>query len=350
MHVALVCPYNLERPGGGQQHVLELAFRLERRGVDARVVAPGLPDGLAGTDLGGSVLVRGNRSSTPISLDPKVWRMTRRAIAAADVVHVHEPFMPLVSLAALNSGQPTVATFHADPPSWVGTAYRLGRGWGRRLLGGAVLTAVSPVAASSVPSSWGNIEVIPIGLDVASYGGGIERLEHRVCFLGRDDPRKGLDVLLSAWSDIKDRCPAAELVVLGAVRPDAPPGVRFLGRVSEAEKRRVLAVSAVFVAPNTGAESFGTVVAEAMASGCAVVATDLPAFRWVTGKAALLVPPGDSRALAAAVIQLLQTPGLTAKIGASSASQAARFDWEVVTDAYLASYRLAASGLPGAAK
>src|SRR5690606_41779908 len=108
------------------------------------------------------------------------------------------------------------------------------------------------------------------------------------------DPRKGLDVLLEAWPMIHAANPDAELMVMGADRGIDLPGVTFLGRVGDEEKRRVLATTTVFVAPNTRGESFGIVVAEAMAAGCAVVASDIPAFRDVAGDTARFVPPGDA--------------------------------------------------------
>jgi phosphatidylinositol alpha-mannosyltransferase len=266
------------------------------------------------------------------------------AIAGADMVHVHEPFMPLVSVAALGRRKPVVATFHAAPPSWVVKGYRLGSMIGARLLGAAVLTAVSSEAARPLPPSWGAVSIIPNGIDVAAYGGAGERNPWRVTFIGRDDPRKGLDVLLAAWPLIRDRHPDAELAVVGSDRPEQEPGVHYLGAIGEAEKRDLLLQSSVLVAPNLGGESFGIVLLEGMAAGCAVVASDLASFREVAGEAALLVPAGDSKGLATAVGGLLASPARLSALREAGPKRASRYDWSVVLAAYRECYRQACGG------
>jgi phosphatidylinositol alpha-mannosyltransferase len=261
-------------------------------------------------------------------------------VGDADVVHVHEPFIPRVSTAALGAGRPVVATFHADPPSWAAAFYRTGVV--ARLPRGAVVTAVSPVAAAHLPARWGPIEVIPNAIDVGMYMTGRRGHPRRVVFLGRDDPRKGLDLLLAAWRRVHSAFGDSELVVVGAARDEQIPGVRFAGRVSEAEKRSELGGAGIYVAPNTGGESFGIVVAEAMASGCAIIASDLPAFRAVAGESGLFVPPGDVEALAGALGSLLADSERVGFLGERARAQVGRFDWSVVTERYEAMYERAA--------
>jgi phosphatidylinositol alpha-mannosyltransferase len=185
--------------------------------------------------------------------------------------------------------------------------------------------------------------IVPNAIDVAAYDLPVGRVARRVAFLGRDEPRKGLDLLLEAWPRIRERHPSAELIVIGVDRVGPPPGVKFVGRVSDSEKRRFLASSAVFVAPNTGGESFGIVVAEAMAAGCAVVASDLPAFRLVLEDNGLLVPVGDVTALADAVNGVLDDEAELARLGAAAREAVKRFDWSKVLDAYRDCYRRALS-------
>lgn len=339
MRVAIVCPYDLGLPGGVQQQCLELARHLEATGDDAVVVGPGSGPGTV--NVGSSLSVPANRSRVPLTLDPRCWSRLESATRSAEVVHLHEPFIPLVGWGALRLHQPTVLTFHADPAGWTRGLYRLAAGPLGRLVEGRPLTAVSPVAASALPDRWGEPELIPNGIDVGAYRADVTRNPQRVAFLGRDDPRKGLDVLLGAWPAIRRRFPAAELVVMGANRPDPLPGVSFRGRVDDEEKRRLLAGAGVFVAPNLRGESFGIVVAEAMAAGCAVVASDLPAFRHVLDGRGTLVPPGDGTALAEAVQLRLSDPSESERDGRSGRASAGRFDWPRVVAGYRSMYESA---------
>ena len=339
MRIAIVCPYDLGRHGGVQQQCLELARHLEAAGDAAVVVGPGSGPGTQ--TVGGSLTLPANRSRVPLTLDPRSWSRLKAATRSAQVVHVHEPFIPLVGWAALRLHHPTVLTFHADPARWTRGLYRVATGPLGRLVGGRRITAVSPVAASALPRRWGEPELIPNGIDVGSYRIDVERPPQRVAFLGRDDPRKGLDVLLGAWRRVRERFPEAELMVMGAERPDRVPGVTFRGRVDEEEKRRLLAGSAVFVAPNLGGESFGIIVAEAMAAGCSVVASDLPAFRYVLDGNGTLVPPGDGAALAGAIMTRLADPSETDKDGRLGRAAAGRFDWSRVVAGYRAVYESA---------
>lgn len=338
MKVAVVCPYDLGLPGGVQQVAIELVDRLTALDHDAWLVGPG--DRPGARTVGSTIGIRANASVAPIALGSAVGSAVRRAIADADVVHIHEPLMPAVSTAALKSTVPKVLTFHADAPPWVGRVYRLLPARTMRAIQGAVVTAVSPVAASVLPQAFGSIEIIPNGIDVDGFGGQ-QRLPSRVTFLGRDEPRKGLGLLLDAWPRIRAAVPSAELVVMGGVRTHAPDGVRFMGRVDEETKRAVLGSSAVHVAPNTGGESFGIVVAEAMAAGAAVVASDIPAFRAVLEGTGVPVPVGDAAGLVEAVTRLLTDPQLAARIGAAARQRARQFDWSVVVDRYLGAYRRA---------
>lgn len=339
LRVGLVSPYDLSVPGGVQQITIELAAELRRNGDEVVVVGAGSkashdPGHDSSTVMAGRPFrVRANDSVVPLTLSPLSWGRVSGALAAVDVVHLHEPLVPLVGWKALFVDKPMVATFHADPPRLVALAYRFAPLVGRRLRRAAI-TAVSETAARVIPASWGPVTVIPNAIDTASYQLPVGRVDRRVCFLGRDEPRKGLDVLLRAWPLVRDRIPDAELKVMGAARPDARPGVEFLGRVSSGEKKRILASSLVYVAPNTGGESFGIVIAEAMAAGCAVVSSGLAAFSDVLGDAGRLVPVGDAPRLAAVVVELLNAPTAARALGQRAMEEARRFDWSVVGGAY----------------
>lgn len=350
MRIALVSPYDPGRPGGVQQVVRELADRLAAGGDEVTVVAPGR----RGLDSGWSVVgrpvtVRANQSNVPLTLSPAAWLRVRRALSLVDVVHVHEPFVPVVGWAAVSARRPTVATFHADPPASVRRLYRALRRPAARMMRSLVITAVSEVAASPLPTAWGPVEIIPNAVDLAAYRLGLARLPNRVVFVGRDEPRKGLEVLLAAWPMVRRHVRDAELVAVGPDRGDEVAGVRPVGRLGEEEKRRVLSSAAVLAAPNLAGESFGLVLLEAMAAGCVVVASDLPAFRSVSGDAAVLVPPGDPAALAQALVALLADQRWWARMAERAALRVEGYDWPAVVERYRALYRRALGGRAGPA-
>lgn len=338
MRVALVCPYDLGKPGGVQDQVFRLQRWIAAAGHDAVIVGPGEAEGTDVIGVGGTVTVPANQAATPVALDPRVASRVRVAVEGAEVVHIHEPFMPMVSLAATRIGtSPTVGTFHADAPRWVRRALRMGSPIARAATSRLdVVTAVSEVARSAV-TQLEPVRVIPNGIDVADYGGDAKDPD-LIVFVGRDDPRKGLDVLLGAWPAVTAAHPQARLQVVGAQRKDPPPGVEYLGRVSEERKRQVLANASIAVMPNTGGESFGIVVAEAMASGCAVVASALPAFIAVLGSAGDLFAPEDVDGLAERVIGLLDEPSRLAALGVAAKTEVRRFDGATVAAAYLEAY------------
>mgnify|MGYP001825739265 FL=1 len=338
MRVALVCPYDLGKPGGVQDQVFRLQRWISAAGHDAVIVGPGEAEGADVIGVGGTVTVPANQSATPVALDPRVVSRVRSAVGGADVVHIHEPLMPVVALAATRIGtSPTVGTFHADAPRWVRRALRVGSPIARAATSRLdVVTAVSEVARSAV-TQLEPVRVIPNGIDVADYGGDTKDPD-LIAFVGRDDPRKGLDVLLAAWPAIISAHPHVRLQVVGAQRSDPPPGVEYLGRVSEEHKRHVLATASVAVMPNTGGESFGIVVAEALASGCAVVAAALPAVVAVLGSSGDLFAPEDVNGLAERVIALLDHPKRLAELAAAAEAQVRRFDGATVAASYLEAY------------
>jgi phosphatidylinositol alpha-mannosyltransferase len=150
-----------------------------------------------------------------------------------------------------------------------------------------------------------------------------------------------LDTLLDAWPKIREDAPQAELKVMGADRGEGVNGVAYVGRVTSGEKSRILASSQIYVAPNTGGESFGLVLIEAMAAGCAVVCSDLEAFRDVVGSHASVVPVGDPDRLASAVVGLLGDPTSARAMGESGRASVARFDWGVIGARYRDLYQKA---------
>lgn len=338
MRVALVCPYDLGKPGGVQDQVAMLARWLATRGHDPVVIGPGKDGPEPSVLVGRTVTIRANRSSAPVSIDPRVVTRVRKAIEGADVVHVHEPFMPVVSLAAtLTTSIPTVGTFHADAPSWARRILASGRIVTRSMASRLdVVTAVSDVARSSV-GVLADVRIIPNGLDIARFGAS-KKDPSSVVFVGRDDKRKGLSVLLEAWSRVREHHPSAHLRVVGASRDTEIAGVEFLGRVSEETKASVLASSGIAVAPNTGGESFGIVIVEAMASGCAVIASALPAFISVLGGAGELVAVGDVDGLAGRIVTLLDDDERRSSKARAARERASLYGVDTVGRSYLDAY------------
>lgn len=345
MRVGLVCPYDMGAHGGVQDQVIRLSGWLAAAGHEATVIGPGVCDLPGFVSAGPVTVVPANGATTPVALSKAAAGAVLGALEKVDVAHIHEPLMPQVSLTALRKATvPLVGTFHADaskPAQWV---YKLGKPltsrWFQRL---DVITAVSAIA-SRVVDGTGRVRIIPNGVDVAAYAPDT-KTPTSVVFLGRNDERKGLPVLLEAWPHIRAAYSDAHLTVVGAEQPgESIAGVEFAGRVSEQAKRDYLKDAVVYCAPNLSGESFGIVVVEAMAAGCAVVASGLPAFVRVAGDAARFVAPGDSAGLATQIGALLADGQAAQALGSAAQDRARRFSGEVVAAAYIEAYEDAVSG------
>lgn len=331
-------PYDLGLPGGVQDQAIRLSHWLDGLGHESVLIGPGEegPDGAV--LLGATRLIKANRAATPIALNPKVSRMLKEALEDVDIVHIHEPLMPIVGTAATAiRSHPSVGTFHADPPRWARFGYRVGsKIWSTAIKRLDVVTTVSHVSGSAI-SPFVSARVIPNGIDLADYGGR-DKVPHRVAFLGRDDVRKGLQVLLDAWPTVLLSIPEAELVVIGAQRDESVKGVAFRGRLDGQTKNTELAMAEVFCAPNLGGESFGISVVEGMASGCAVVASAIPAFVGVLGDSGMFASPRDPDGLADALIAVLSDRSLLESKQRAALTSVDRFDGSKVALQYLQAY------------
>lgn len=341
MRIAVVCPYGFDAPGGVQSIVTDLVTRLRLEGDDAFAVGPRVPDGL-GFDVGGSISLPGNGSNVRVALNPLVRGRVRSVLSDVDVVHIHEPMIPFVSTSALASRVPTVATFHAAVAPWTAALYRRLEATGERMLRGSMLTAVSAMAMSGLPNSWAPVTIVPNAIDVASFRLDVTKVSGRVVAIGRDEPRKGLDVLLDAWPSVLAVHPGAELHVVGADRP-SQDHVVFHGRIEDRAKREILASAELYVAPHIGGESFGIVLAEAMAARCAVVASELSSFRSVGGDGVAYVPIANSEALASTVATLLTDHERRAAMVDAGTARVAEFDWDRVLVKYRSLYEAASN-------
>ena len=345
MKALLVCPYSWATPGGVGAHVANLAEALRLRGHEVRIVAPDAAESPGVINVGRSIPIPYNGSIARLAFGPRVAMRVRVAIRRyrPDVIHVHEPFAPSVSLATiLSTRRPVVATFHASAPG--SRAYRFAapalRPLYRRLAG---RIAVSEEARRTVEDALGNgLRVIPNGVSAALFSGLGEPSGSAVLFIGRFEPRKGARVLIDAFPALKARRPDASLILVGegsqrraceeAVPGDLRDDVTFVGRVQPWELAQAMGEAAVVAVPSLGGESFGIVLLEGMAAGRPVVASDIPGYAAVLrdGVDGVLVPPGDPGALAAALADVLGDPHRGRAMGKAGKERAARFDWQVV--------------------
>lgn len=354
MRIGMVCPYSFDVPGGVQSHILQLADVMRERGHYVSVLAPSsphvkLPDYVVSG--GKAVPIPYNGSVARLRFGPATHRMVKRWLAAGDfdVLHLHEPNAPSLSLLALMIADgPIVATFHTSTTKSLGLSMFQGilRPWNEKIMG---RIAVSDLARRWQIEALGSDAVqIPNGVDVASYAcasllPGYPRPGKTVLFLGRfDEPRKGMAVLLAALPALVERFAVIEILIVGRgdedelreQAGDLAGHLRFLGQVDDATKASALRSADVYCAPNTGGESFGIVLVEAMAAGTPVVASNLDAFRRVLedGAAGLLVPVEDPGALAEAVVTVLTDDALRAGNVAAASEAVRQYDWQVVAD------------------
>lgn len=343
LRVALLCPYDWNRPGGVRTHVSGLAATLRDRGHEVDVIAAGRrgPPGSGDVRLvGATTPFRINGSVARIAITPAAtWRVWRALVAGRyDVVHLHEPIAPMVCWTALWLRRSAlVATFHAySPPER--RPYRIaGPLFGRLVRRVPTAVAVSQAAKSCAARVTGHpVTIIPNGIAAAGAAGPTARRAGggRVLFVGRNDPRKGLAVLIAALAALPDE---VRLDVVGVTEDELGgidlPGrlrarVQLHGRVRDGDLRQLMERCDVLCAPSLGGESFGLVLAEAMANGMPVVASDIDGYRDVLAPGCgLLVPPGDPAELAAGLQRVLESESLRTHLGARAREAAAALDW-----------------------
>jgi phosphatidylinositol alpha-mannosyltransferase len=375
MKVGIVVPYSWSFWGGVQEHADHQARALARLGVEARILTghdpPGRltwllhpkqgrhapPPGYV-LPVGRSVIVPANASLPNIVLSPPAMLRMRRAWGRErfDVVHVHEPLAPVLSAFALATAPcPLVATCHSagDRLAW----YPLGRRlWGIVAERIDYRIAVSDSARRAAqPYVGGPFEVIPNGIELPRDPDAGGR-NGNVVFIGRNEPRKGLPVLLRAWPHVHGRT-GARLRLVGADplavrfaarrRQLSLAGIDLLGAVSEEELTAELLNASLLVAPSLGGESFGMVLTRAFACATPVVASDIEGYSQVAGpETGILVPPGDADALASAVVELLEDETRRRRLGRRARQTAARYSWTRIAQRLVSIYEDLVSGRP----
>ncbi|GAB3442224.1 glycosyltransferase family 4 protein [Actinophytocola sediminis] len=365
----MVCPYSFDVPGGVQGHVVDLAKALRKLGHEVDVLAPAdedtpLPEFVrpAGRALG----IPYNGSVARLSFGPVSYARVRRWIRQHDfdVLHLHEPTAPSLSMLALMLADgPIVATFHTSTTrSRTLSAFQM-------VLQPFLEKITARIAVSAlarrvqVEHLGGDAVEIPNGVDVEFFAAaeplaGYPRTGGTVGFVGRfGEPRKGMAVLLDALRVLLPEFPDLRLVVVGGgdqaeLRRQAGPKLvehlSLIGQADDQVKASMLSSVDVYCAPNTGGESFGMILTEAMAAGAAVVASDLDAFRRVLddGRAGMLFPVGDPVGLASALRGMLTEQHRRAELAAAARQRVGAFDWPVVAGQVLRVYEQAIAADP----
>ncbi len=365
MRIGIVCPYSWDVPGGVQFHIRDLAEHLIRLGHEVSVLAPADED----TPLPPYVVSAGR--AVPVPYNGSVARLSFGFLSAArvrrwlhdgtfDVVHIHEPASPSLGLLTCWAAQgPIVATFHTS------TARSRAMVAAYPILQHALEKISARIAVSEyarrtlVEHLGGDAVVIPNGVDVDFFARAEPKAEwqgNTLGFIGRiDEPRKGLPVLMKALPKIFAERPDARLLVAGrgdeeeavaSLPPEMRSRVEFLGMVSDEDKARLLRSVDVYVAPNTGGESFGIILVEALSAGAPVLAADLDAFAQVLdqGEAGELFANEDADDLAAKALGLLGDAERRAELSERGSAHVRRFDWSTVGADILAVYETVTDG------
>jgi phosphatidylinositol alpha-mannosyltransferase len=356
LKIGIVSPYGYPHPGGVNQHVGHLYDGLRELGHDVWIITSkyGRERESEGhvIRLGTGWAFPANGSVGRVTLGLRFKRQAREVLDhhRFDILHFHEPFVPFLSPTVLDQSRTVnVATFHAfggfSPSYWIGAKFA---GRLAELLHGRI--AVSTAARHFINRYFpGDYRIIPNGVEIEQFADAEPYEELRdgtlnILFVGRFEERKGLIHLLKAYHRLRKRKVDARLLVIG----DGPKrreyrrfvglrGIRdvhFLGRVSDEEKVRYFASADIYCAPNTGQESFGIVLLEAMAAGVPIVASDIHGFKRVVERnvQGILVEPRNPRALAAALYTLARDPDLRHEMGEAGRARAPEFSWDRVTE------------------
>jgi phosphatidylinositol alpha-mannosyltransferase len=366
--IGIVCPYGWDTPGGVQSHVGDLAEYLIAQGHYVSVLAPvineeGIPDYV--TSAGRPISIPYNGAVARILFGPLAFARVKQWIGSGnfDLLHLHEPAIPSISLLACWASEgPLVGTFHAAST--------------KQKIAFAITPFIEPVIeklTARIAVSEAARETLQIHLDtdavVVPNGIYAKKFSdahsdsrwsgNTIGFIGRfEENRKGLSVLIEALPSIIEKIPDVRVIVAGPGNPatvleEMEPHLRqrftFLGRISEQDKANFMSSVSIYVAPNTGGESFGIILAEALAGGASVLASDIPAFDSLLGhgKYGSLFQSENSEDLAKRAIELFNSPELRRTIAKAGREYAQNFDWDVVAERIYDVYEMAMVGHNG---
>lgn len=363
MNIAIVSPYSWAHPGGVNNHVGGLAGQMTRRGHRVTIIAPDRGPDVPGTrfvSAGRSLPIPANGSLARMAVLPGTGGRVRGILEEGfDVVHVHEPLVPLVSTAAVNGARcRVVGTFHSAGEGRP-VVYNIARVCFREVYRRIdCRVAVSPSASALISRYFpADYEIIPNGVDTGRFTPGLEPpvdfpgTGPVVLFVGRNEPRKGVRLLLEAFSKVVGDIPDCRLVLVGSGL-DSPgllrgldAGVRKLvtatGFVRNEDLPAYYAAADVFCAPALGGESFGVVLLESMASGTPVVASDIPGYSDVVKRTGggTVFRTGDPDDLAGKLARLLTDDRLRLNLAGAGLAGVEEFSWERLAERLEACYR-----------
>lgn len=366
LKIGIICPYGWDTPGGVQIHIKELSDWLIENGHEVSVLAPVTDDKNIVDDFvvsaGRPVSIRFNGSVARVLFGPVASSRVKQWIENGkfDLIHIHEPAIPSIGLLAGWAAEgPIVATFHAST-----NKLRAFNAMATALdplierISGKI--AVSEIARKTLKERF-NTEavVIPNGIHLEKFQTSQKKREwsgqFNIGFLGRfNEKRKGLDTLVAALPAVITRYPDVKLLVAGpgdidSAKKEIPENlhryIEFLGPLSEEDKVSFFKSISIYVAPNTGGESFGIILGEAMACHTPIIASNLPAFVALleNGKYGMLFNSENSIELAESINDLLGNVERQALLGTAGFEKAKELDWENVANAIFGVYELALS-------
>ena len=365
LKIGIVCPYSWDTPGGVQNHIRDLAEFLIASGHDVSVLAPAidetqLPDYVV--NAGKPISIPYNGAVARVLFGPVAFARVRQWISQGDfdLLHLHEPAIPSISLLACWAADgPMVGTFHAAAKRQK-IIFAIGPILEPAIEKLSARIAVSEAARLTLTDHLDtDAVIIPNGIYSDRYADGKPQQKwsgNTIGFIGRfEEPRKGISVLVDALPVISRFAPDVKVFVAGPGNPEEviesiDPQLRqrfeFLGKISESEKADFMSSVAVYVAPNTGGESFGIILAEALAGGACVIASDIPAFDDLLGQGeyGALFESESSTELAKVVIDLLRDETKRKELSSRGRERAKKFDWKVVAEQIFSVYEMSIVG------
>jgi len=365
LKIGIVCPYSWDTPGGVQNHVRDLAEFLIAAGHEVSVLAPAineekLPDYVV--NAGKPISIPYNGAVARILFGPVAFSRVRQWISQGDfdLLHLHEPAIPSISLLACWAADgPMVGTFHAAAKRQK-IIFAIGPILEPAIEKLSARIAVSEAARLTLTDHLDtDAIVIPNGIYASRYHDGVAQEKwqgNTLGFIGRfEEPRKGLSVLLEALPVIARFAPDVKVFVAGpgdptevekSIDPQLRHRFEFLGKISEQDKANFMSSVSIYVAPNTGGESFGIILAEALAGGACVVASDIPAFDDLLGHGEFgaLFKSEDSTDLAKVIIDLLRDDKKRFELAQAGRSRGQSFDWELIAQQIFSVYEMSIVG------
>ncbi len=361
LKIGIVCPYGWDTPGGVQNHVRDLAEFLIAAGHDISVLAPVIDETIIPnyvTSAGKPIAIPYNGAVARVLFGPIAFARVRQWIAQGDfdILHLHEPAIPSISLLACWAAEgPMVGTFHAAAKRQK-AIFAIGPILEPVIEKLSARIAVSEAARETLTEHLEtDAVVIPNGIYADRYRDGVPQSRwqgNTLGFIGRfEEPRKGLSVLVDALPIISRFAPDVRVFVAGpgdtkdvieSIDPQLRSRFTFLGKISEKDKADFLASISLYIAPNTGGESFGIILAEALAGGATVVASDIPAFDSLLnhGQYGELFESESSTDLAKRVVDLLRDNERRLELGKEGKKHAQQFDWKVVAEQIFSIYEM----------